>query len=933
MVITPIILGTRYEDYTNGAWNHTVRWTMHLASKAPNGYATLFTGMGAHGGCGGGNCNNGRATMFGQRMRLKASYNCTTAPNGQAWSAQAQITCIGLKTFGVVNGDNGINMAVQGAYDSRWGDPGELNQILITDFETIVDPSMPNAYAAQVIDETPTGGTSTIIDQTNIFDYSQGAGPTVSNPAPRPTIVSFTPSSTSVAAGHTVTFNYVATNATVAMIDSAGGTAYGNSGSITWLPTQTDSYRLTVLGEYGWITGDPVSVTLTGPAAPAPTSNVPTGTYTTPQTVTLSNSISGSQIHYTLDGTTPTTASAVYSGPLTIANNGQTTINAITTAISQGYVNSSVSTFNITLNLPNAAAPVFSPAPGTYSSAQNVTMTSATSGAGIYYTTDGTTPTASSSFYSGPVAIPYTSGVQTRVALNAAAIDYGYATGYTSGTYLVGTQGPLNGTLYNSANPIPYATGHFGQAATFTGASSQGFAYLPPGFSPLNTTDGFTMDAWIKTTTTGIGWIIGNGDEQGAGLAIAVRYGNFMAYGPTVGEFNSGIAIDDGNWHYVKATFSSAGIKTFVDGVAGATTTSVPSTIAAGSTAITQYEIGATNQGRFEWPGSIDEISVRTGVDNSLTVPTAPYTGSETGMFALYHLDGDLTDATVRGGTPVVATPTFSPAAGTFTTAQTVTIATTTSGSAIYYTTDGTTPTTSSSLYSGPLTVSATTTVKALATHSGYTNSSVGVATYTISGTSGAPAYVGSSSSTVGLSYSPTATYTYTAGNMGVILYAAKNASSTAPVMTCNGTTATLQQYQQSVNQYVNVGVYTLPGVTGGSTTCTVPSGVNYSAIIMAEYSGATRVESATSANTGSDPAINCGSVTTTGATRLIVSSAMTDAGTLSAASGYSQLFNDPSNSISQYSLAVPSASTNAVTVGSASTDGNTACVAFALAP
>ena len=78
------------------------------------------------------------------------------------------------------------------------------------------------------------------------------------------------------------------------------------------------------------------------------------------------------------------------------------------------------------------------------------------------------------------------------------------------------------------------------------------------------------------------------------------------------------------------------------------------------------------------------------------------------------------------------ATPTFSPAAGTYTSAQNVTISTTTDGATIYYTTDGTNPTTGSSVYSGTIPVSTTTTIKAMAVKTNYDNSEIATANYRI---------------------------------------------------------------------------------------------------------------------------------------------------------------------------------------------------------
>ncbi len=84
------------------------------------------------------------------------------------------------------------------------------------------------------------------------------------------------------------------------------------------------------------------------------------------------------------------------------------------------------------------------------------------------------------------------------------------------------------------------------------------------------------------------------------------------------------------------------------------------------------------------------------------------------------------------GSSTVAATPTFSPGGGTYTGSVTVTISDATSGATIYYTTDGSTPTTSSAVYTGALTFTQTTTLKAMAAANGMTNSAVASATYTI---------------------------------------------------------------------------------------------------------------------------------------------------------------------------------------------------------
>lgn len=131
---------------------------------------------------------------------------------------------------------------------------------------------------------------------------------------------------------------------------------------------------------------------------------------------------------------------------------------------------------------------------------------------------------------------------------------------------------------------------------------------------------------------------------------------------------------------------------------------------------------------------------------NKNTTPAAKFYNKNSDN--TYYLDSSVENITQNSngtisfnfvGISNVATPTFSPAAGKYADAQTVSISCETAGATIYYTIDGSTPTTSSSVYSSPLTVSETMTIKAFAVKAG-DQSAVATAKYTIgSGSSSDP--------------------------------------------------------------------------------------------------------------------------------------------------------------------------------------------------
>jgi len=108
--------------------------------------------------------------------------------------------------------------------------------------------------------------------------------------------------------------------------------------------------------------------------------------------------------------------------------------------------------------------------------------------------------------------------------------------------------------------------------------------------------------------------------------------------------------------------------------------------------------------------------------------------GIETGTSDLVVVANGIASAPVTVSVSVAsaAVPTFSPAPGTYSSAQSVTLADATSGAVIHYTTDGSTPTTASPVYTAALKISVTTTVTAIAVATGLSESPPASATYTI---------------------------------------------------------------------------------------------------------------------------------------------------------------------------------------------------------
>ena len=212
------------------------------------------------------------------------------------------------------------------------------------------------------------------------------------------------------------------------------------------------------------------------------------------------------------------------------------------------------------------------------------------------------------------------------------------------------------------------------------------------------------------------------------------------------------------------------------------------------------------------------------------------YVGTQSSV-SVYGLFSSMTQA---------AAPTFSPGSGNYSGAVSVTISESSAGTTIYYTTDGSVPTTASSVYSGPIVLATNTTLSAMAAGAGFRTSPITVGNYVITGgaisfTQVASATPQSPTGTVSVSY-PGA---QTAGDLNVV------------VVGWNDTAATVQSVKDSGgNNYVlaigptsgtalRQSIYYLSNIVGGNNTVTVTFSQSAVApdIRILEYRGVTAVD------------------------------------------------------------------------------------------
>lgn len=405
--------------------------------------------------------------------------------------------------------------------------------------------------------------------------------------------------------------------------------------------------------------------------------------------------------------------------------------------------------------MQTVATPTFTPVAGEYTEAQSVTIACATEGATVYYTLDGTDPTASSTAYTTAIAISETTTVKAiavkegmnnseiatatyTINIPTPTLTFNKLTAHTDvtddGVYMiVDVAGGYALTSANGTGSAPSAVAVTIENDAITGQIDDALQWNIKAVDGGYTINPINAETFLYTTNTNNGVRVGTNDNKVWELNITdtdkPNYHGFknVAFSRYLGVYNSS------NWRTytsIGANIENTQIEIFVlgeapvhtyytvsiaEGIANGTVTAAPTSAEAGDT------ITVTAQ-----PASGYELATLTYTYGT----TTNNINLETMKFVMPA--GNVTVNATFTELAAVATPIFTPAAGSFITAQQVSIACATEGATIYYTTDGTDPTTESTVYAEALTVNTTTTVKAMAVKDGMNNSAIATATYTI---------------------------------------------------------------------------------------------------------------------------------------------------------------------------------------------------------